>query len=58
MTKDVYTVGEIQHKYGLSRCGAYAYVHSLPPDLVLKFGKCIRVDKVGLEKHLKAQEAV
>lgn len=56
MATDVYTVGDLQRKYGLSRSGAYAYVHTLPPDLVLRFGKSIRIDKLGLMKYLAEQK--
>lgn len=52
MATDVYTVDDLRHKYGLSRSGAYAYVHSLPPDLVIRFGKSIRIDKLGLAEYL------
>lgn len=48
MATDVYTVDDLRRKYGLSRSGAYAYVHSLPPDVVIRFGKSIRIDKLGL----------
>ena len=56
MATDVYTVGDLQRKYELSRSGAYAYVHTLPPDLVLRFGKSIRIDKFGLTKYLAEQK--
>ena len=50
MATDVYTVDDLRRKYGLSRSGAYAYVHSLPPDLV------IRIDKLGLAEYLAQQK--
>lgn len=56
MATDVYTVDDLRRKYGLSRSGAYAYVHSLPPDLVIRFGKSIRIDKLGLAEHLAQQK--
>lgn len=56
MATDVYTVDELRRKYGLSRSGAYAYVHSLPPDLVIRFGKSIRIDKLGLAEYLAGQK--
>ncbi len=56
MATDVYTVDELRRKYGLSRSGAYAYVHSLPPDLVIRFGKSIRIDKYGLAEFLAQQK--
>lgn len=56
MATDVYTVDDLQRKYGLSRSGAYAYVHSLPPDLVIRFGKSIRIDKLGLAEYLAQQK--
>lgn len=57
MATDVYTVDDLQRKYGLSRSHAYAYVHTLPPDLVIRFGKSIRIDKLGLAKYLAEQKA-
>lgn len=56
MATDVYTVDDLRRKYGLSRSGAYAYVHSLPPDLVIRFGKSIRIDKLGLAEYLAGQK--
>lgn len=56
MATEVYTVDDLRRKYGLSRSGAYAYVHSLPPDLVIRFGKSIRIDKLGLAEHLAQQK--
>ena len=56
MATDVYTVDDLRRKYGLSRSGAYAYVHSLPPDVVIRFGKSIRIDKLGLAEHLAQQK--
>ena len=56
MATDVYTVDDLRRKYGLSRSGAYAYVHSLPPDVVIRFGKSIRFDKLGLAEHLAQQK--
>ena len=56
MATDVYTVDELRRKSGLSRSGAYAYVHSLPPDLVIRFGKSIRIDKLGLAEYLAQQK--
>lgn len=56
MATDVYTVGDLRRKYGLSRSGAYAYVHTLPEDLVMRFGKSIRVDKLGLAEYLAQQK--
>ena len=56
MATDVYTVDDLRRKYGLSRSGAYAYVHSLPPDLVIRFGKSIRIDKLGLAEYLAQQK--
>ena len=54
MATDVYTVDDLRRKYGLSRSGAY--VHSLPPDLVIRFGKSIRIDKLGLAEYLAQQK--
>lgn len=56
MATDVYTVDDLRRKYGLSRSGAYAYVHTLPPDLVMRFGKSIRIDKLGLAEYLAQQK--
>lgn len=56
MATDVYTVGDLRRKYGLSCSGAYAYAHSLPPDLVIRFGKSIRIDKLGLAEYLAQQK--
>lgn len=56
MATDVYTVDDLRRKYGLSRSGAYAYVHSLPPDVVIRFGKSIRIDKLGLAEYLAQQK--
>lgn len=57
MIKEVYTVKEIAEKYSLSRTTAYTYVRSLPPNLVLRFGKCLRVDKQGFEEYLRQTSA-
>lgn len=56
MATDVYTVKDLQRKFGLSRSATYAYVHTLPPGLVMRFGKSIRIDKVGLTEYLIQQK--
>ena len=57
MATDVYTVADLRRKYGLSRSGAYTYVNSLPPKLILRFGRSIRIDKLGFTKYLAEQKA-
>ena len=56
MESSVYTVQDLQRKYRLSRSQAYAYAHGLPDRLVLRFGRCIRIDKEGLERYLEAEK--
>lgn len=56
MSPSVYSVQDLQIKYKLSRSQAYAYVHKLPDELIMTFGKCIRIDKEGFDKYLKAEK--
>lgn len=57
MVACVYSVQDLQTRYKLSRSQAYAYVHNLPDELIIRFGKCIRIDKEGFDQYLDAQKS-
>lgn len=56
MESAVYKVHDLQERYGLSRSGAYAFARTLPPGIVMRFGRALRIDRVGLERYLANQE--
>ncbi len=55
MQSAVIKVQDLQDRYGLSRSGAYAFVHTLPPGIVMRFGRSLRIDRAGLERYLANQ---